>query len=86
VIPLYGFLEGDTLGLLVLAHERDTAADLARKLQEAAAPRVRPADGARVWVRGEPIDSSLTIALAGLEALDRFDVRFGLAPVRGAAP
>jgi hypothetical protein len=84
VIPLYGFLEGDALGLLVLANERDTAADLARKLQEAAAPRVEPADGARVWVRGEPVDPSVTVALAGLQPLDRFDVRFGLASLRGA--
>ena len=36
VIPLYGFLEGDTIGLLVLADEDDTAADVARKLQASA--------------------------------------------------
>jgi hypothetical protein len=76
VIPLYGFLEGDTLGLLVLAHEHDTAAELARKLQEAAALRVAPAGGARVWVYGEPLEASVTVAAAGLRALDRFDVRF----------
>jgi hypothetical protein len=76
VIPLYGFLEGDTLGLLVLADEHDTAATLARKLEEAAALRVAPAPGARVWARGAPLEPSLTVADAGLQALDRFDVRF----------
>jgi hypothetical protein len=76
VIPLYGFLEGDTLGLLVLAREEQTLASLARALQDASALRVAPADGARVWVRGEALASSSTVAAAGLEPLDRFDVRF----------
>jgi hypothetical protein len=75
VIPLYGFLEGDTLGLLVLVREGDTAATLAAKLQDAAALRVAPAAGARVWVRGEPLDPTVTVAGAGLQALDKFEVK-----------
>jgi len=75
VIPLYGFLEGDTLGLLVLAEEHDTAAVLARKLQEAAALRVAPAEAVAVWARGEALDPGVTVAAAGLQPLDRFDVR-----------
>ena len=39
-IPLYGFLEGDTLGLLMLAEEGETVLELARKLQDAASIRV----------------------------------------------
>ena len=39
-IPVYGFLEGDTLGLLVLAEEGETVLELARKLQDAASIRV----------------------------------------------
>ncbi|HEY2728609.1 MAG TPA: toluene-4-monooxygenase system B family protein [Polyangia bacterium] len=78
MIPLYGFLEGDTLGLLVLVGEQDTAAELARKLQDAAALRVAPAAHVRVWVRGEPIAPAVTVSAAGLQALDRFDVRFDL--------
>jgi len=75
MIPLYGFLEGDTLGLLVLADERDTAATLAQKLQEAAALRVAPAADVRVWARGEALDPLATVAGAGLQALDKFEVR-----------
>jgi len=75
MIPLYGFLEGDTLGLLVLAGEQDTAAELARKLQDAAALRVARADRVHVWARGERLAGNVTIAAAGLQALDRFDVR-----------
>ena len=96
MIPLYGFLEGDTLGLLILAEEQDTAAALARRLQDAAGLRVAPASGARVWVRGQPVEASATIAATGLQALDRFDVRFDVRfevrsdvrtePGRGRAP
>jgi hypothetical protein len=40
-IPLYGFLQGDTVGLLILAEEADTVQILGRKLQDAASIRVR---------------------------------------------
>jgi hypothetical protein len=66
--------------VVVLAHEQDTAAELARKLAEASALRVAPARGARVWVRGQPLGSNVTVASAGLQALDRIDVRFGEEP------
>jgi hypothetical protein len=75
VIPLYGFLEGDTLGLLVLAAEDDTAAELARKLQGAGALRVASDPDARVWARGQRLADNVTVAAAGLQPLDRFDVR-----------
>jgi hypothetical protein len=74
VIPLFGFLEGDTLGLLILAGERDSMGELAQKLQEAAAVRVAPGAEVRVVVRGEPIDARVTVTACGLGALDRFDV------------
>jgi hypothetical protein len=77
VIPLYGFLEGDTLGLVVLANEQDTMTELARKLQEAAALRVAPAAEATVWFNGAPVGRGATVAAAGMRALDRFDVRRG---------
>jgi len=43
-IPLYGFLEGDTLGLLMLAEEGETVLQLAQKLQQAASLRVARVD------------------------------------------
>ena len=42
-IPLYGFVEGDTLGVVVLARSEDTVRALAARLLEAAALRVAPA-------------------------------------------
>lgn len=75
MIPLYGFMEGDTLGLVVLADEQDTMAELARKLEQAAALRVAPPEAAVVWINGAPLEPSTTVKTAGLHALDRFDVR-----------
>ena len=75
MIPLYGFVEGDTMGLVVLANEQDTMADLARTLQEAAALRVAPRAAATVWFNGAPVAPATTVEAAGLRPLDRFDVR-----------
>ena len=81
MIPLYGFLEGDVLGLLILASEDDTVLTLAHKLQQAAALRVAPRRDAcvRVSAKGEPLEPSARVGAAGLEPLDRFDVRFEVA-------
>ena len=75
-IPLYGFLEGDTLGLLVLAEEAETVLQLARKLQNAANIRVAHNDNVDFLCDGKAIDPGLTVAQAGLQPLDRFDVNW----------
>jgi hypothetical protein len=77
MIPLYGFLEGDTIGLLILADEEDTLASLSDKLQSAASVRVAHRPNVVVEVRGQPMDPALTVKAAQLGALDRFDVREG---------
>lgn len=74
LVPLYGFLKGDSMGLLVLVHDTDTVAEIARKLQQAAAVRVVPKQRASVHHAGRALDLDLTIAAAGLSALDRVDV------------
>jgi hypothetical protein len=73
-IPLYGFLEGDTIGLLVLADEDKTILELARTLQDAASVRVARTENVDLIYRGKALDPGLTVIQAGLQALDRFDV------------
>jgi hypothetical protein len=73
-IPLYGFLEGDTLGLLVLAEEGETVLAVAAKLQDAASIRVARSDKINFVYNGKAIDPALTVAQVGLQPLDRFDV------------
>jgi len=74
LVPLYGFLRGDTLGLLVLVQDHDTVAALAASLQQAAAMRVPPQPRGQVFFRGRRLTPTDTIAQAGLVALDRVDV------------
>ena len=76
-IPLYGFLQGDTVGLLILADEGDTLQSLARKLQDAASLRVAGRDRVQVIYNDKAMDPAITIAQAGFQALDRFDVISG---------
>jgi len=73
-IALYGFLEGDTLGLLMLAEEGETVLQLARKLQQAASLRVARIDKIDLVYNGKAVDPGLTVAEAGFQNLDRFDV------------
>jgi len=77
VIPLYGFLEGDTIGLLVLADAEDSMAEVARKLQAAARLRVVVDGPVTVLHDGKAIDPAMTVSEAGLRPLARIDVRRG---------
>ena len=79
-IPLYGFLEGDTVGLLVLAEEGQTILEVARKLQDAAGIRVARREKVDFVYQGKAIDPGLTVTQAGLQALDRFDVIWSRRP------
>ncbi len=76
-IPLYGFLQGDTVGLLILAEEAETLQALARKLQDAVSLRVEGRDHVQVVYNDKTMDPAMTVAQAGLQALDRFDVLSG---------
>ena len=76
-IPLYGFLQGDTVGLLILAEEAETLQTLAQKLQDAASLRVEGRDLVQVIYNDKTMDPAVTVAQAGLQALDRFDVISG---------
>jgi len=74
LVPLYGFLRGDTIGLLILVHDDETVEAFAEKLREAASVRVRPKPIAEVLHAGRILDRRQTIAEAGLTALERVDV------------
>ena len=76
LMPLYGFVEGDTLGVVVLAQEQRHRGRARAQAREAAALRVAPAAGRARRVRGQPLGANVTVASAGLQALDRIDVRF----------
>jgi Toluene-4-monooxygenase system protein B (TmoB) len=74
LIPLYGFLHGDTLGLLLLVEGHETVLDLARRLQQAASVRVAPQAQVEVWYKNQRLDPLHTIAQVGFTPLERFHV------------
>jgi hypothetical protein len=74
LIPLYGFVRGDTLGVLVLAHDGDTVDTLGASLQQAACMRVSPSKRVSVYRDGVLLAPHLTLAQAGFSALERVDL------------
>lgn len=74
LVPLYGFLRGDSIGLVVLIHDHQPVADIAAILQQAATMRVAPSPQASVYYHGRRLEPALTVAAAGLQPLDRVDV------------
>jgi hypothetical protein len=73
-IPLYVFVRGDTLGLVVLAPVEESVSQLALRLARAAAPRVALRGALRVLHRGRVLHGELSIAQAGIAPLDRVDL------------
>jgi hypothetical protein len=73
-IPLYCFVRGDTLGLVVLAPEQESVDELALRLARAAAPRVTLAGQLRVLHGGRTLRGELTLTEAGILPLDRVDL------------
>jgi hypothetical protein len=74
MIPIYGFVEGDTIGMLMLALPEETVRAVAERLQQSASLRVAPREIFRIVYRGRTLDLDLTVRAAGFEALDRLDL------------
>ena len=72
--PLYGFMEGDTLVILILGYGNETVASLIGKLQKSVALRVKTKISPRLIHNGKIVDPSLSLREAKIEAFDRVDV------------
>jgi hypothetical protein len=71
MIPLYGFLQGDTIGLLILVDSLDTIEAVAGRLRQAASVRVAEDPRLRVVLHGtRRLDPTHTVAGSGLQPLD----------------
>jgi hypothetical protein len=73
-VPLYVFVRGDTLGLVVLAQDDESIDQLALRLSRAAAPRVALAGRLHVLHRGKRLRGELSLSEAGIKPLDRVDL------------
>jgi toluene-4-monooxygenase system protein B len=74
LVPLHGFLRGDSVGLLLLVHDTDSLEHVARTLIDAAAVRVAPAARARLFAAGVELPLGETVASVGLTPLARVDL------------
>ena len=74
MIPVYGFVQGDTLGLVVLVDKGDTVRAVSDRLQDSASVRVARRAHVRVLHEGNAVDASATMAWLGVRPLDRIDV------------
>jgi hypothetical protein len=74
MIPLYGFLEGDCLGLLILAEETESVGQLSDRLVKSASVRVAPRERPSLVFKGRRVDRLSLVRQVGFQALDRFDV------------
>ncbi len=77
LVPLYAFLQDDTLGLVILVQDSDSMTAVVTNLQQAACMRVAPRAGMRVRYNGTLIAPERSVADAGMGALDRIDVVAG---------
>ena len=74
LIPVYAFVEGDTLGLLVLAQETETVAGLTERVQGAASVRVQRFKPASLRHLDRVLNPMLRVSATGITALDRLDI------------
>jgi hypothetical protein len=74
LIPVYGFVSGDTLGVLVLVQDRDSIATLSATLAQATAMRVAPFEVMRLRQDGVLLNPELTLAEARVAPLSRVDL------------
>jgi hypothetical protein len=73
-MPVYGFVQGDTMGIVVLARSDGTAADLAEKMIQAAGVRVARRPSFRVMAGDRVLDLAATLRMQRLQPLDRVDL------------
>ena len=75
-VPLYGWVQGDSVVVVVLAREDQTVRELVELLCQAVAVRVAVTPGGFALLHGKRLDPDTSVRAAGIEPLDRIDVLF----------
>jgi len=75
-VPLYGWVQGDSVVVVVLAREDQTVRELVELLCQAVAVRVSVVSKGFALLRGKRLDPDASVRAAGIEPLDRIDVLF----------
>ena len=74
VVPLYGFVQGDTLGVVVLGRLDGTVRDLGEDLLRATAVRVRRRPAFAIVFGDRRLEPAAPLNTLGMQPLDRVDL------------
>jgi hypothetical protein len=74
VLPLYGFVQGDTMGVVVLGRLDGTVAELGSNLLRAVAVRVNRQGPHQLRTSGRRLDPDVTLRSLAMKPLDRIDL------------
>lgn len=74
VLPLYAFVQGDTLGVVVLGRLDETASDLGENLLRATGVRVKRRGPFRIIWGERPLELAAPLRTLGMQPLDRVDL------------
>ena len=74
VLPLYGFVQGDTMGVVVLGKLDDTIAELGANLLRAVGVRIGRQGPYQLRAGSRWLDSAATLRSQAMELLDRIDL------------
>lgn len=84
LVPLYGILEGDSMALVILAHDDWTMADIAEQMRKSGAARVSRIEPLAVFHGEQRQQPSATVRQLGFQALDLLQVRVDRTPASNA--
>jgi hypothetical protein len=76
-LPLYAFVEGDTMGVVVLGRLEGTIAELGDNLLRAVGVRVGRRGPYQIWAGDRRLDPRATLSAQALSPLDRVDLVWG---------
>ena len=74
VLPLYGFVQGDTMGIVVLGRLDGTVAELGASLLRAVAVRSNRQGPYQLQSGGRRLDPAATLRTQAMKPLDRIDL------------
>lgn len=74
VLPLYAFVEGDTLGVVVLGRLDGTVRDLGESLLRATSVRVGRRGPFRIMSGARSLELAAPLRTLGMKLLDRVDL------------
>jgi hypothetical protein len=75
LIPIYGFVEGDTMGVVILVEEQETILALTNKLLEAVSLRVDVDHQYEAIYQGLVLNPDEAVVTANLRPLQRLDLK-----------